>query len=514
MLDMMLAHGDGVIFGPFSLWTFVLRFGQSLLDAAPGLLVGVLLAGILETRGGRRWITAALAGPLLQCAPRAMLLGLLAPVGALGTLPVATALLRANVRPAIVLLLVVMAPAFTPWSLGYAADLMGLVPTAVALVSTILLAFSVSIAVQGARTGPNNDVMTPDDGSGSQLLVALRASARHCAGPLAIYAGVGLGASASFAAFLEPGAIEAHLGESAVTTMFELAVPLSFAHVQPELAVVFAGEFWRIGALVGATLIAFMLGAAWNPGTMTWMIHRFGRVGVLATSTWIALALALAVVGNFLLEAPRPGEADAHAFDMLTKPYHFGGESPGSGVAQQLGRTPAGNGIALLILGALSVTGLLLRIGHRRGSGRSGGAVQPEARPVNPIGIRLAMAGGLLICVVASAYSYFPPPAELNDRIDRHSGNLFEAVCTVESGAPDEAQRTAARRRALNALDRIESDLSRYVAACVLRGIPSTGNSPGAIDAVRHFRLQMEASATGLPDAALELADRLKRLAK
>lgn len=497
----LLAHSAGDVFGPFSGWTFALRFGQYLLQAGPGLLAGVLLAGVLRTRNGRGWLLACLDGPPSRSMLRAVLLGLVAPVGALGALPIASEMLRSRIRSSVVLSFLVVAPLFMPWSFGHAADRLGIWGASLVLVSSALLALVVGAAVRPFERSHAEAPQQAEVAAGSQVLGALGAAARLCSGWLWVYVLVALSGPAALAAVLQPGAIEAHLGESAISTLFELAVPIALASIEADLAVVFASEFWRVGLLTGGVFLAFQLGAAWSLGTLTWCVHRLGRIGVFASIVWLAAAMGIATVGNSVLSPIRPGEADSHAFDTLTKPYNFGGHSPATGVLQQLRRAADGRGVALAALIVLTAAGAIVRIRAPRESEASGKLGPTADSPrYSQFGVRAAFVGTASVCLAASIYSYFPPSDELGDRLRLESGNLFEAVSVMSSSQRSPEEKSAAEVRALNALDRIGAAFARYR---ISRAIHFAGPKRASLDAVA-LRREIERSAKLVPAAEFE----------
>lgn len=509
----LLAHGD---FAPFSGWTFVLRFGQYLLQVGPGLLAGVLLAGVLRTRSGRGWLLACLDGPPSRSMLRAVLLGLVAPVGALGALPIASEMLRSRIRPSVVLCFLVVAPLFMPWSFGHAADKLGILNASLVLVSSALLALVVGTAVRPLERSRAGAPQLAEVAGGSQVLAALRAAARLSASWLWVYVLIALGSSAALAAVLQPGAIEAHLGESATGTLFELAVPIALASIESDLAVVFASECWRIGLLTGGVFLAIQLGAAWSLGTLAWCVHRLRRIGAVASIVWLAAAMGIATVGNSVLSPIRPGQADTHAFDTLTKPYNFGGDSPATGVLQQLRRAADGQGVALAALIVLTVAGAIVRIRAPRESAAPGESIPTADSPrYSQFGVRAALVGATSLCLAASVYSYFPPSEELGDRLRLERGNLFEAVSVMSSSRRSPGEKSAAEVRALNALDRIEDALGRYRMS---HAIHFAGPEHVSLDAVA-LRREIERSEQLVPAgefeqfrlASIELVGRLTR---
>jgi uncharacterized membrane protein YraQ (UPF0718 family) len=515
---LMLAHADGDVFVGFSGWTFILRFGQQLLQLAPHLLFGVILAGLLRTPVGQRWLVGCLDAAWPRSMPRAIVLGLVAPVGALGGLPIASEMMRAGIRPSVVLPFLVTAPLFMPWSFGYAADALGLLNALIVVLGGSLLAFftgAVARAFEGAPRAMPLRSATPDK---SQLFAALRAAANHSSGWLLVYVLIAVTGSAGLAAILEAGSIEAHLGESSVATLFELSVPIALANPEPDVAVLYASEFWRIGLLGGGMFLALYLGAGWSLGTFAWCVHHLRRTGVIVTIAWLFVAMSIATVGNSLLEPVRPGEADSHGLDVLTKPHNFGGSSPMDGVVRQLSRAADGSELALAALGTLFAIGVLGRLRTRTDSAVESNGEPPrkiETDRLSQPAIRATLLGAIVICLMVSVFSYFPSPRELHERLRLQSGNLFEAVSVLNSSRQTPEEKSAAEVRALNALDRIDAALARYPTS---RGIHFADPMRASLDAAqlrteskRLKQLVAEGASEELKRATLDFAGRLSR---
>lgn len=516
-MTLLLAHGDGEVFGEFSAWTFALRFGQQLLQIAPHVLFGVILAGLLRTRVGQRWLRGCFEGSWPRSALRAIVVGLVAPVGALGGLPIASEMLRAGVRPSVVVCYLVTAPLFVPWSFGYAAETLGVLNGLLVVFGAVVLAF-VAGAAAGALERSRPEVPPQRASSdASQLLTALRATADHSSGWLLVYVGIGLAASAGLAAILQPGAIEAHLEEGSVVTLLELSVPIALANPEPDLAVLYASEFWRVGLLTGGVFLAFYLGAGWSLGVFAWCVHRLGRVGALATIAWLFAAISIAAIGNSVREPLRPGEADSHAFDALTKPYDFGGSSAADGVGEQLRRAADGGAIALAALGVLFAVGVW---GCRRrpttascASAASYQSIGSEGLPQGAV--RATLLGAAAVCLAVSVFSYVPSPEELRDRLRLQSGNLFEAVSVLSSPRHTREAKTAAEVRALNAIDRIDDALARYETSRMIYRADATRAEFDAAalgkETERLVQLVTAGASEQLKRATLELAEALTR---
>ena len=101
----------------------LLRLIQSMLEGAPTLLIGVLLAGVfrhmLKASGTRR----IFGDGTWRCIPQSWALGMLLPVCSLGVIPIAHEMRRAGVSTGAILAFALTAPLFNPLSLLYGLTL-------------------------------------------------------------------------------------------------------------------------------------------------------------------------------------------------------------------------------------------------------------------------------------------------------------------------------------------------------------------------------------------------------
>lgn len=104
-------------------WGGLLRVAQALIESAPTLLVGLLVAGIfrrlLNPDGTRRLFGSGTWREL----PQAWLLGMLMPVCSLGVIPIAREMRRARISGGTTLAFAMTAPLFNPLSLLYGLTL-------------------------------------------------------------------------------------------------------------------------------------------------------------------------------------------------------------------------------------------------------------------------------------------------------------------------------------------------------------------------------------------------------
>ncbi len=495
MMLSMLAHGDGQVFGPFSTITFVLRFAQTFFLILPTLIAGFLIAGTLRTTRGRAFLSECFATPMAGLI-RATLMGLIAPVGALGALPIASEMLKAKVRHGHVMAFLVGSALFMPWSFGHLADSVGVVNALVILFAAIITAMLV-----GALTGigaPSSQVKNLDntEQGSSQLIFALRAAARHVASSVWVYVFMSLAASSTFAAILEAGSIESHLNESARTTMLELSVPLALANIDSDYGITFASEFWRIGLLSGGMLVAIMIGAGWCIGTLAWSVHRLRLRGVFGNLVWLACVLGLGAIMHGTLSPVRPGEADSHGFDMLTMPANVELKYTWSLVGERTLELASQNLPALVALIGLTMFGVLDRSKPREKITKAENAQPyPEASStIQRKSLRTALSIVTMLLLAINIYSFYPHPEELATRMRLESGNLADAISVMTSSAEGGERFENGQARALNALDRIELASSRIRVASTIRGLDDDIPAHSLFDLSQEIRSKVSAN--------------------
>ena len=101
----------------------LLRFVQSVLEGAPTLLIGVLLAGVFRHMLRDTGIRRIFGSGTWRCLPQAWALGMLLPVCSLGVIPIAHEMRRAGVSTGAILAFALTAPLFNPLSLLYGLTL-------------------------------------------------------------------------------------------------------------------------------------------------------------------------------------------------------------------------------------------------------------------------------------------------------------------------------------------------------------------------------------------------------
>ena len=126
------------------LYTFGLRFFQVFESAGPTLVLGVLVAAVVRAlirpESVRRFFDAGPIGGVL----RAVLIGAILPVGALGVLPIALEFRRVGVPRRIAFAFAVAAPILNPLALSHALTSLGGLTILWTLAATGLVCVSIT----------------------------------------------------------------------------------------------------------------------------------------------------------------------------------------------------------------------------------------------------------------------------------------------------------------------------------------------------------------------------------
>ena len=104
-------------------WGAALRFLQAAVQAAPTILVGLIVAGVLRRLLGHAGTRRLFGDNTWRSLPQAWLVGMLLPVCSLGVIPVIREMRRAGVSGGAILAFGLTAPPFTPISVLYGLTL-------------------------------------------------------------------------------------------------------------------------------------------------------------------------------------------------------------------------------------------------------------------------------------------------------------------------------------------------------------------------------------------------------
>jgi uncharacterized protein len=404
-----------------------LRFTQALIQAAPTILVGLVVAGIF-----RRLLGQANTRRLFGCGtwrelPQAWLIGMLLPVCSLGVIPIAREMRRAGIRAGTILAFAMTAPLFNPLSLLYGLTLSE--PFVIlAFASCTMLVVTIVGGVWN-RLFPETAEAEPEPppvAHGLRRMAAIMVvAAREIAGAALVYIEIALLGVALLSAVLPAGSLQStmeHTNPYAPLAMVAIAIP---AYASPLVAMSQLGSMFQHANSVGAAFVLLTLGAGINLGLLAWVIRSYG---VGRGLVWLALLVAVVLGFAYAIEAPlHPSDitppGHTHAFDMYCRP--FGPEQPNlpEFVASKLREAlQPFEKMSLIVLGSLMGIGLALKALDRRWRIEDWLEQTPEQTAQGPAWLNVTIPApvlgviallGLVAFSIIGCYAYYPSSSEV-----------------------------------------------------------------------------------------------------
>lgn len=418
-------------------WGGSLRILQALLQAAPTILVGLLVAAVfrrlLGTGNVKRLFGAGTRRSLLH----AWGLGMLLPVCSLGVIPIVREMRRAGISSGTILAFAVTAPLFNPLSLLYGLTLSE---------PFTVLAFAFCSLVVVTVVGMAWERFVPDPlpyeaclekpvtaGLPRMLAIGVH-TAREMTSSSLGYMALGLLGVGALVTFLPAGAMQTaaeHRDPLAPVVMTAMAIP---AYATPMQAMGQLGSMFQHGNSVGAAFCLLVLGAGLNLGLVALLARSYGLacglggVGALVT---VVLVLSYAIEGPLYPSAIDPA-GHTHAFDGYCRPFRDGMSDLPQQVAQKVREEAvATDAWALAILGGILVTGLVLKVVDRTRPIEEWleGYATPTSAAWHNLNVPAPVLGGvallgLVIFSIVGCYTYYPP-----------TGQAFQEMRRVETEA-------------------------------------------------------------------------------
>ncbi|MCU0662710.1 MAG: permease [Myxococcota bacterium] len=310
--------------------TFVALFGQAtwnvLLELAPSLLLGLLIAGLLHVYLPSDWVQKRLARKGLRSVLSAVALGVPLPLCSCGVVPAAISLRQGGASKGAATGFLISTPQTGVDSIVVSASFLGL-PFAI---FKVIAAF-----VTGVVGGVLVDVTTPRDEPPEPPPTTCAASRgrrrlsdvpRYAIGELLamidIWIAVGVLVSALIATLIPPGALAGQAWASGIVGMLVvLAISLPL-YVCATSSVPIAASLIAAGMPMGSALVFLMAGPASNAATMGAVYRGFGaRVAAIYIAVVALLSMAFGLLFDFVLPqsaATHAGHAHEHATFLST----------------------------------------------------------------------------------------------------------------------------------------------------------------------------------------------------
>lgn len=307
------------------LWGALLRFSQVLIQAAPTILVGLLVTGILRRLLGADRTRKLFGAQTWRALPQAWTVAMLLPVCSLGVIPIMREMRRVGISGGTVLAFGLTAPLFNPISVLYGLTLSDpvviitfafcslVIVTACGLICGRLLA--------GAET-PGQDFARVPHGI-KRIMAVLVVGVRELAGPTSVYILVGLLGVAAISVFLPYGSLQMaaeHDDPWAPLFMTGVAIPV---YATPMVAMVQLASMFQHGNSVGAAFALLVLGAGANLGLLAFLARTYGARRSLA---WFVSFVGMVLLLAYSLDKPLyPTGVEpvghTHAFDTYCSPF-------------------------------------------------------------------------------------------------------------------------------------------------------------------------------------------------
>ena len=408
-------------------WGGVLRFSQAFVQAAPTILVGLMVAGIFRRLLGhentRRLFGCGTRRELLQ----AWAIGMLLPVCSLGVIPIAREMRRARIAGGTILAFAMTAPLFNPLSILYGLTLSEPFVILSFAFCTMLVVTAVGLIFNQYFSDVSVEEPPPPPVTyGLKRMVAIViAAAREVAGPSLGYILFALLGVVLLSAVLPPGSLQAtmeHQNPYAPLAMTAVAIP---AYATPLVAMSQLGSMFQHANSVGAAFVLLTLGAGINLGIIAWVMRNYGFSRGMA---WLATLLPVVLCIAYAIENPLfPSEIEpaghTHAFDIYCRPFHPGDTGLASATMAKLKEDiQPFERVGLTVMGFLLVTGLALRLLDRRWRVEEWleRSKAPDSRAKSRFDITLpgpvlggSALAGLVILSVVGCFAYYPAPEEV-----------------------------------------------------------------------------------------------------
>lgn len=441
----------------------LIRVLQGFAQAAPTLLVGLLIAAILRYYLGTTGTRRLFGGDTLRSLPQSWLVGMLLPVCSIGVLPILFEMRRAKVKPGAMSAFALSAPLFNPLSLLYGLTLSRpLVIILFAVGSLVVVTMLGLIWDVFASRRPSSPTDAATDETAPDHLIGLRRVfativhfAREATGTTMLITLVALSGLAVLAAVLPYGAMQHEVERDdwwAPLKMLLVAVPV---YATPMLAMSQMGMMFQHANSPGASFTLLILGAGMNFATPFW----FGRhYGWKSAAMWMTSLLVIVLALSYAINKPLvpPGVEPAghtHAFDIYANPMSDYHPISFKTILEMMTKELDVSVIAALACLAIVMTiGLVLRlfgideawlVDNAQAGSFASSMQTVDAAPrrgfdviVPPGVIGATMLAGLVAISVVACYAYYPSPHECLEEIRLARG---ECLSAANSGQVDHA---------------------------------------------------------------------------
>jgi uncharacterized protein len=413
MMDVILAGG-------------LMRFFQGLASAAPTMIVGLFVAGLLRYYLGTAGTIRLFGGNGLRSLPQSWLIGMLLPVCSIGVIPILREMRRMGIRPGAITAFALSAPLFNPLSLLYGLTLSR--PYVIVGFAFASLGVVTALGMVWDRMTVWKPIETPKEPEViglRRLVLTFFYMAREWCGPTGGLTMIALFGLFLLGALLPHGALQSSVEQLDPLAPLKMAVVAIPIYAPPMLTMSQLGMMFAHGNSPGAAFCLLLLGTGVNLATLWWIATSYG---LKPTLIWFTVLFTVVVGFAYAVERPLipPGVEPAghtHAFDVYTNPLHSDQAVTAAFVLSKLADSVGlVERIGVVMLIALAIFGWVIRFRLHRLFERLE-AEKMEAskateqitwnRVVSPRTVGITCLVGLVAFSVVACYAYYPPPGEV-----------------------------------------------------------------------------------------------------
>lgn len=405
------------------LWGAGLRFAQALVQAAPTILIGLIVAGVFRRLLGHEGTRRLFGENSARSLPRAWALGMLLPVCSLGVIPVVREMRRAGVAGGTILAFGLTAPLFNPISVLYGLTLADPIVILTFSFCSLVIVTLVGLGWDRLDRQPcEAEPEPPKVAFGLRRMLSIAVfGVKDLAGATSLYILCGLLGVAALSLILPPGYLQTaaeHDDPWAPLFMAGVAIP---AYATPMTAMVQLASMFQHGNSVGAAFALLVLGAGANLGLLMWSVKSLGGPRTFA---WFGLLLIIVLGLAYGVDKPLYPQGvepagHTHAFDIYCAPFYPGTIKASERAWHTLREKLAPHEtVAIGLLGVGLLTGTGLRLFDRRDRLERWLQQPPTRQPrldreLSGAVIGGAALAGLVVASIAGCYIYYPPPGEI-----------------------------------------------------------------------------------------------------
>jgi len=436
-------------------WSAVVRVVQAAVEAAPTVIVGILVAAIFQRVLGREQTLAVFGGRTWRQIPQAWAMGMLLPVCSLGAIPVMTELRKAGLIGGTILAFGLTAPIFNPLSVLY-----GLTLSHPVVILTICMASLALVTIMGLFwdrifknefVEPESMVSTPYGirRVASVLLAMLRIAYSRDS----LYMLIGVSGVGMLSMMLAANSLQQSAESNDWTAPLKMAAVALPAYVTPMTAMVQLATMFQHGNSIAAAFTLLILGTGLNLGMIFWIgkTYQWQKAFV-----WISVAVLLVLVIAYAIEKPLypegvQSEGHTHAFDQFCRPIGNESTSPMTTAKSLIyDSTPAFAGYSLGIFAALVLLGGIAyaidpkQTWEQRLAGvNDAGLMKAGYESQQPVTLRrdivippkitgLIAIGGLVWASVYGCYIYYPTPPVVYEQLQVANAEVSTRVMSKD----------------------------------------------------------------------------------